>query len=636
MNKKIKTIISLLLTMTMIAGMCSCGLKEKKSADLFTGELIDAQNDRLVVRGEDETMLFETTEKTVYDLKDETNLTVGDQINVVYHRSKDVIVADTVTLKEHKKESLVFGGEVTELSEKFMTVQSESMTAVFNYDSGTKIEGNLTKGDSVTVTYEGNISENPKAVSIVVIRENKEKEEKSLHGTVSEVADGSIIVSVDSAHGTRFQITGDTLITGDDTRLKVGDEVNMIYTGTAGENAVAKSIVIRRNTTQKYYVLDGVIDGVSSNKIVVRTASRTYTFRITSDTRIRNKEYMADGHMTTVTYASDADGNAVAISIHCASDTIKEVVKNDTTKNKEVKKTEKKTAAKKAEKKAETVKKTEQKKDTAKKAEKTKTEEKKADTAKKQDQAKAEEKKADTSAKKADTSKTEKKTDSSDKKEQAEVEKEKTSSADDKDLTKKEEITDDTTDQTVQESKDTTEEVTDDTQVTDTTGNTDNTDTNTSTDETVTDETNDDQTAGDQTVEDQNTETVEEQTGDQTVSEGTEEATGMKVEDPDEQMSEKNDDQGEPATVIIRVKGEILKLEGSKCQIKAEGGATLDLDAKDAMFAAGYIAQTGDQVIVSYNKDTLKITEIQLEYRPVAQAQAETAEDAEADEAAED
>ena len=81
----------------------------------------------------------------------------------------------------------------------------------------------------------------------MVVSEGRAVEEKKLHGTVSEVATDSFIASVDSAHASRFKLTKDTKISGDDTTLKVGDEVDMVYTGTAGEDAIAVSVKIKRN-----------------------------------------------------------------------------------------------------------------------------------------------------------------------------------------------------------------------------------------------------------------------------------------------------------------------------------------------------------------------------------------------------
>ena len=75
---------------------------------------------------------------------------------------------------------MVFGGQVMELEDNFLTVRSESLTAGFEYDEETKLNGNLSKGDTVTITYDGDLSQSPHAISIVVAQEGQEKALKSL------------------------------------------------------------------------------------------------------------------------------------------------------------------------------------------------------------------------------------------------------------------------------------------------------------------------------------------------------------------------------------------------------------------------------------------------------------------------
>ena len=349
MGRRMKALIAVLMALLMMAGACSCARKETKKeapeGQSFAGELIDAQGDRLVVKDEDVAMVMYTTPDTEYDLQDEDELCVGDMVKVEYHKDEGRFIADSVVLDKHQNSTLVFGGEVTEIGKTYVTVQSESMTVVFNTDEDTRIEGDLTQGDAVTVTYEGNLSGNPLAKSIVVIQEQKEKLEKSLHGTVSETWKDSFIVSVDSAHACRIKLTKDTKITGDAKELRLGDEIHLVYTGDIEKDAVAVSIKITRGKT-KYFIMDGVIVKAAKDKLVIQTSKKKYTFKIVNDTRIENKEYMKAGHKTTITYIGKLDKDPVAASIFCSRDTAtgkdskKQDKKDD--KKKEDKKDEKK------------------------------------------------------------------------------------------------------------------------------------------------------------------------------------------------------------------------------------------------------------------------------------------------------
>ena len=501
MKRKTSIFVAVMMALIMILSMSGCGVSKSEADELFSGEMVDAQNERIVVRGENETMLFATTDETEYILEDESEICIGDTIEVDFHKGSDMYVADSVRLVAHEKHPAVFGGEVTELMKSYLTVQSESLTIVFNRDDNTKIEGDLSKGDSVIVTYEGNLSENPQAVSIVVIKENKEKKEKNLHGKVAEIGEKSAVISVDSAHACRMKITSDTTFRGDDTKLKIGDEVFVVYTGTAGADCVAKSITISRkqvqtqnqtqtqqnqnqtqaqNQTQIYYVMDGVIDKVSSNGIVVRTSQNSYTFGIVKETRIKNRDYMKAGHKTTITYSGELEKNPVAASIFCSKDTVTEK--------------EKKNASK-----------------TAEAAETSKT----GNASNSKDNAQADNSSA---SKESSTSE-----DSSKAKEDTKSEESSTS-------------------------KD-------------------------------------------------------------------EKETGESSSAKEKEKSPEGTETPETDSVIIKARGEVLEW-ANPCIIKVDGAATMNLDIIDASVSGGYIPQTGDQVLIIYDKDEMKLLDIQLEYRP--------------------
>lgn len=479
-----KCFVAVLILVAAIA-LSGCGGSNSSSKGAFKGELIDAQNDRIVLKGADETMMFSTTDDTKYDLQDEDELCVGDEISVNYHEGKGDFVADSVRLKDHKYDFLVFGGEVTELGKSHLTVQSESLTVVFEYSKDTKLRGTLSKGDAVTITYKGDLSENPYAVSIVVIKERKERAEKSIHGTVSETAPDSIIVSVDSAHACRIRLNKDTVIGGDATKVKVGDEVHLVYKGTAGEEPVAKTIKITRKKEQVYFVMDGVIDDVSGQDLVVRTAKKLYLFKIVKQTRIQHRNQMKPSHMTTITYVGKLGVNATAASIYCSEDTIDKVVKKKVKTTAKSKKAKKNNKAK-AETKKKAAKKTAKKKKTKDKA--------------------ATKKKAKKKAVKKDTKPASSGNDGSSQ----------TNKTDNKNAGKK---------------------------------------------------------------------------------------------------SGGNDKGGKDKVVEIKAKGQILKWGSNPAVFKVEGGATLRLDISDATISAGYIPEVGDQVIITYDKETMKLIDLQLEYR---------------------
>ncbi len=369
MKKKMRILVAVLTIVTMIGTLCACG---SASADEeFTGELIDARGQSLVVRGDTSTMMFTTSDGTQFTYVNENELTIGDELKVKYHEQSGTFYASSVDVTNHSEQLLVLGGKITELKSDSITIQSESMTVKFSRDDETQVQGSPSKGDIVAVTYKGDISESAYAVSIVVTQNNRAEALTTMNGSVSEVANHSVLVSVDSSDAYRFTINDDTIINGDDKKLKVGDRVKLVYTGELGKEPVARTITITRNEDQKYFVLDGVIDTVTSKNIKVRTAKKTYTIKFAEQTRVENKKYLAKGHRTTITYTGSLDKDPVAVVIYCSKEKItpKETKKTET-KKKETKKSE----TKKSETKKSETKKSETKKSETKKSETQKTE----------------------------------------------------------------------------------------------------------------------------------------------------------------------------------------------------------------------------------------------------------------------
>lgn len=349
MKKKMRILVAVLTIVTMIGTLCACG---SASADEeFTGELIDARGQTLVVRGDTSTMMFTTSDGTQFTYVNENELTIGDELKVKYHEKSGTFYASSVDVTDHSEQLLVLGGTVTELKSDSITIQSENMTVKFDRDDETQVQGSVSKGDMVAVTYKGDISESAYAVSIVVTQNNRAEALTIMNGSVSEVAEHSVLVSVDSSDAYRFVINGDTIINGDAKKLKVGDRVKLVYTGELGKEPVARTITITRNENQRYFVLDGVIDTVSSKNIKVKTSKKTYTIKFAEQTRVENKKYLAKGHRTTITYTGSLDKDPVAIVIYCSKEKItpKETKKTET-KKKETKKSEtKKSETKKSE-----------------------------------------------------------------------------------------------------------------------------------------------------------------------------------------------------------------------------------------------------------------------------------------------
>ncbi len=99
--------------------------------------------------------------------------------------------------------------------------------------------------------------------------------------------------------------------------------------------------------------------------------------------------------------------------------------------------------------------------------------------------------------------------------------------------------------------------------------------------------------------------------------------------EPEPEEPEPEEPSAEPESVAIKAKGEIVKWGENPAVFKIDGGGTLELDIKDAEISGGYIPKIGDQVVILYDKDKMKLFDLELEYRPVEAKTAESTEDKE-------
>ena len=207
MRKRLGIILAVLMGVTMLFSITGCG--QQGDEETFEGSLVNARSNVLVVRDSSAYVRqFYTDNKTVFSFEEGNSMKPGDSLQISYHQEGSKYVASQVSVLKAKEDTLTLQGEVTELTAYTLTVNSNSLTVQFSYDKKTSIEGNLSKGDMVRVTYYGDISEDPYASEIIV---DEEKAEVTLHkisGIVSEISGKTMLLSVDSADAFRFKVLG--------------------------------------------------------------------------------------------------------------------------------------------------------------------------------------------------------------------------------------------------------------------------------------------------------------------------------------------------------------------------------------------------------------------------------------------
>ena len=333
MRKRVGIMIAALMAAVMVFSITGCG--QQSDEDTFEGSLVNAQNNVLVVR--DNTAYvrqFYTNDKTVFSYENGTALKPGDSLLISYHQEGSKYVASSVSVAEAQEETLVLQGEVTDLTPATMTVNANSLTVKFTYNDKTQVEGRLTKGDSVRVTYYGDISENPYASEIVVEEEKADAALHKISGIVSEVSGKSILLSVDSADAFRFKLTGDTIIDGKADRVAVGDHVTLVYSGNLKNDPSLHRVEITekaKKDKQELMVIDGTVEKYTDKTIVINTGAKVYTFKVNKNTQYSGSTMPKKGVKATITYKGKLKEKPVAVAVFCKK------VKNQ---QKETKKTE--------------------------------------------------------------------------------------------------------------------------------------------------------------------------------------------------------------------------------------------------------------------------------------------------------
>ena len=320
MKRKFGILLLLAIAFAMMFALSGCGGAQEES---FSGTLSDANGDKIIVKSDSDVQVFNVTNQTVYEYaKDQNGLYIGDELKVDYHKKGKDQVADKVVVTEHQSdiaEQSTIKGEVTDLSDSSVMIVSGSLTAEFYYDNRTPIDGRLTEGDIVEITYYGNISENPYASKIHIV---ESKTDESIHvatGTVSEVHNDDVLISMDSAGGHHFVLTDDTIIKGQNKKLEIGDQVKVAYTGDIDDSPVARTITIEKKAEpeKKTHVIDGTIDKVQGQTLILNTGKQIYTFTLNEKTVYSGQAVPAKGLKTTITYTGDLKNRPVAEKVYC-------------------------------------------------------------------------------------------------------------------------------------------------------------------------------------------------------------------------------------------------------------------------------------------------------------------------------
>jgi len=332
MKKAVKAILTMMLAASLIMVLGSCGKAEPVE---ISGTLTNAVDGQISIRTDDGPKVFKTADDTVYNLGEESELTVGDVIKVRYHKSLGKDHVDEVSVVEHFKPTLIFEGTVAGLKEGNITVTGKSLTVAFTRDDDTAVRGELKVGAEVEVTYDGDLSEFPYATDVKVTRkaadaetnkeekkgseEDKKKEEvktATVSGIVSEFTEKSMLLAIDSATSYRFTLGKDFKVTGADKYVHTGDSVNVTFTGKLGKSAEVVEINIVKKAQEEKKTVNGTISSIEKDYLTLNTGKKSYIICIDKNTKYTGDK-PAKGRKAEITYTGNLSRDALATNVYC-------------------------------------------------------------------------------------------------------------------------------------------------------------------------------------------------------------------------------------------------------------------------------------------------------------------------------
>ncbi|MDO4400987.1 MAG: hypothetical protein Q4D27_08585 [Coriobacteriia bacterium] len=322
MRKRLSMVFVLALALAMAAALagCACSASQKEAPAPETGEyqgtLVMALQEQMSVAGEDGDVVFKTTADTKYALGNMDEIYLDDIVSVKYHEENAGKVADEVDLVEHMDTALEFAGKLVDSDKDSLTLVSKSSTVTFQMDSETYLVGDLSQGDDIELTYLGNLNENPYANVVAVVNEGNQPETLTVHGAVSELAENTLLLGIDSAHAYRFNMTPNTKVMGAANDVQAGDQVDITYKGSIKNAPEALEINIVKQGQDRAYVINGKIADVAKNSVTLETEKAKYTFATNEYTKY-NGDKVTKGYKAEITYTGSLNDKPVAGVVYC-------------------------------------------------------------------------------------------------------------------------------------------------------------------------------------------------------------------------------------------------------------------------------------------------------------------------------
>jgi len=263
-------------------------LEHFKPELIFEGTVSGLKDGSLTVTGKSLTVSFTRDNDTT--VKGE--LKVGAEVEIIYDGDiSEFPYASEVTVtkkaadaeaaenkkeekKEEKAKTTVVSGIVSEFTEKSMLLSIDSANSYrFTLAKGFKVTGAdkyVHAGDSVNVTFTGELNKNPEAVEINIVKK-AQAEGKTVNGTISSVEKDYLTLNT-GKKSYIIHTDKNTKYTGD--KPAKGYKTEITYTGNLGKDAKAVNVYCVKTAPEKTVIFKVTFTDGAGNILSTQTVEK--------------------------------------------------------------------------------------------------------------------------------------------------------------------------------------------------------------------------------------------------------------------------------------------------------------------------------------------------------------------------
>ena len=300
----------------------------QEPGNTISGVVIATEPNSLIIR-------MENGNTITFALTNITNASVqkGDSVTIEYEgeiTSCPEVLGITVT--QPNPTNTITGTVMSKIDNDIFVQITSSDVLRFTVTKDTVIIGqtNVVRDDTVEVTFEGDLYENPEALEITIIKANPDRSDtdpnllnKTLTGIVTKLSKTKVTITTSKNRRYSFRITGDTKIEKNKYKLEMDARIRVTYDGYASDTPDAKVIKVLAPPDPtptikpvKMHKIAGEILEKAGNSLVVKTDDGVkYSFLLGRVT-IKGDLEAKKGDRATVKFYYDSDtGRPVATEI---------------------------------------------------------------------------------------------------------------------------------------------------------------------------------------------------------------------------------------------------------------------------------------------------------------------------------